>query len=585
MLYSLVADCYEKLEATSGRIKTVEALAALLKQTPSDQLGRLVYLTQGKLRPDYEGVELGIAEKLVIRALKASTALPDAQIAKSVVENGDVGSAAEDLLEEGIQQTLFSEPLTLETVYEGLMKIAKTSGEGSLDSKLQTLTSLLNDASPKEAKFIVRTVMGVLRLGVADYTILDAAALAFLGGRGDRPKLEQAYNVYPDLGHLVSTISVSGLAGIESVRISVGVPMRPMLAERLPTSQDIIAKLGGGEVAAEYKLDGERVQIHKKGTSVKLFSRRLEVVTDMYRDAVDLTINNVMADECILEAEVVAMDKETGKYLPFQELMHRRRKHGIDDAMKQYPVSLNFFDVLYSDSTDYTTKPYTERRAALESIVKETDGTIIMPALRSADPDAIDDFMAESLENGGEGLMVKLPSGTYQAGARGYQWVKLKREYAPGVADSMDLVVIGATNGQGSRSGVYGAFLLAVYDKERDVFQSVSKVGTGFSDDDLKSFYEMLQPYKSAGKPANVDSKFIPDVWFKPEVVIEIVPSEITLSPLHTAGWGKVKQDAGLALRFPKFTGKVRDDKQAQDATTVTELIHMQSNQAKKNLV
>ncbi len=585
MLYSLVADCYEKLEATSGRIKTVETLARLMKSTPVDQLKPLVYLTQGKLRPDYEGVELGIAEKLVIRAIKTSTALSDDQISRSIVEKGDVGSAAEYLLDNGIQQTLFSQPLTLEKVYEGLMKIAKTSGEGSLDSKLQTLTSLLNDASPKEAKFIVRTVMGVLRLGVADYTILDAAALAFLGSRADRPKLEQAYNVYPDLGHLVSTIATSGVSGIETIKISVGIPMRPMLAERLPTSQEIVAKLGGGEVAAEYKLDGERIQIHKKSGEVKLFSRRLEVVTEMYQDAVDITLKNVSSDECIMEAEAVAMDKATGKYLPFQELMHRRRKHGIDDAMKQYPVSLNFFDVLYSDGIDYTPKPYTERRAALEALVKRADNTRIMPALRSSDSDAIDDFMTESLENGGEGIMIKALDGKYQAGARGFAWVKLKREYAPGVADSMDLVIIGAVNGQGSRIGVYGALLVAVYDKDRDVYASVSKVGTGFSDEDLKLFYSMLQPFKSEQKPANVDSAFAPDVWFKPEVVIEVVPSEITLSPLHTAGWGKVKANAGLALRFPKYTGKVRDDKRAQDATTVTELIQMQANQTKKNLV
>lgn len=585
MLYSDVASCYEVLEKTSGRIKTAETLARLLKASPRDDLEKLVYLTQGKLRPDWEGVELGLAERLLIRALAAATALQEAEVGKVLVEKGDVGTAASHILEKGIQQTLFTQQLTLDEVYEGLMKIAKTSGEGSVDEKLKTLGGLLSNATPVEAKYIVRTVMGTLRLGVADFTILDAASIAFTGSRDARPKLEQAYNVYPDLGRVIGVLADFGVTGTDSIRLTVGVPVRPMLAERLPTAAEIVTKLGDKEVAAEYKLDGERLQIHKDGDKVTLFSRRLEVVTSTYPDAINLVKSNVTAKSCIMEAEVVATDKQSGNYLPFQELMHRRRKHGIDDAMKQYPVTLNFFDILSVDGVDYTPKPYTERRATMERIVSRDENARLMPVLRTSDPAAIEDYMQESIENGGEGLMIKSIDGRYQAGARGYLWVKLKREYnESAMTDTMDLVIIGGINGQGKRSGTYGALLLAAYDKDKDEFASVSKIGTGFSDDDLKMFYSMLQAYRSDQKPANVDSKVTPDVWFRPEIVIEVIASEISLSPIHTAGWGKVRPGAGLALRFPKFTGKVRDDKKAQDATTVDEVVEMLSNQAKKHV-
>jgi DNA ligase-1 len=585
LFYAQVAACYDSLEKTSGRIKTAEILAGLLKRAPREDLEKLVYLTQGRLRPDWEGMELGIAERLLVRALANATGLSENDVGKVLVETGDVGSAASRLLENGIQQTLFAQPLTLDRVYAGLMKIASTSGAGSIEDKLKTLASILGDATPAEAKYIVRTVMGVLRLGVADFTILDAASIAFTGGRDARPRLEKAYNVYPDLGHIIRVLADGGVASLDKIRLTVGVPVRPMLAERLPTASEIVKKLGDKEVAAEYKLDGERLQIHKNGDKVDLFSRRLEVVTKTYPDVVNVVKSNIKAESCIVEAEVVAMDKETGHYLPFQELMHRRRKHGIDDAVKQYPVSLNLFDVLLVNGVDYTSRSYLERRAMLEQVVSSNENVRLMPALRTSDPAAIEDYLHESLENGGEGLMVKSVDGQYQAGARGYLWVKLKREYDEStMTDTLDLVVIGGLNGQGKRSGLYGALLLGAYDKDRDVFASVSKIGTGFSDDDLKTFYDLLQPLKSEQKPANVDSTITPDVWFKPVVVVEVIASEISLSPIHRAGWNKVREGAGLALRFPKFTGKIRTDKNAQDASTVDEVIQMLSNQAKKHL-
>ncbi|MDV3244936.1 MAG: ATP-dependent DNA ligase, partial [Nitrososphaerales archaeon] len=573
--YSTVAECYGKLESISGRNEMTEVFSSLLKETPKPELPMLVYLTQGKLRPDYEGVEVGVAEKMALRALTSATGLDGDTVYKTYVKLGDIGSAAEKLLAGRRQGTLFSEPLTLKRVYETLLRMARLTGEGSVESKQRELISLLNDASPQEAKFIMRTVTGELRLGVADYTVLDAGALAFLGMKQERPSLERAYNVHPDLGFVVQTAASKGAKGVEAVKLEVGVPIRPMLAERLDSAKAIIHKMGDKKVAAEYKLDGERLQIHKNGASVKLFSRRLEVITSHYPDAVDLVKKNVSAKTAILEAEVVAVNEDTGEYLPFQELMHRRRKYGVAEAVAQYPVALNFFEVLLAGAKDFTIEPYAARRKKLEGVVEQTERTRLVPAMRSSDPDEIERYMEEAIENGCEGLVVKDLESTYRAGAREFAWIKLKREYRSELTDTIDLPIIGAFHGKGRRAGTYGTYLLGAYDDGRGVFTSVAKVGTGFSDEDLAKIPKLLKPFESHVRPPNVESKMEPDIWFRPQVVIETIAAELTLSPIHTAAMDRVRPGAGISLRFPKFTGKIRDDKRPEDATTVEEIVSM----------
>ncbi len=582
MDYSEVAGSYAKLESISGRNEMTEVFAALLRKTPRGELPMLVYLTQGKLRPDYEGIELGLAEKMALRTLAtASDSSPD-EVYKTYVKVGDIGTAAELLLGRRSQGTLYSEKLTLERVYNTLMKVARQSGEGSVEAKLREVASLLNDASPSEAKFIIRTVTGQLRLGVADYTVLDACALAFLGEKKERTKIERAYNVHPDLGFIVRTVASRKLRGIEEVKVEVGVPIRPMLAERLDSAKSIMKKMGQKMVAAEYKLDGERLQIHKEGKKVTLFSRRLEVITNHYPDAVKLVVEHIAPKTAILEAEVVAINEDTEEYLPFQELMHRRRKYGVDQAMADYPIALNFFDILLSGSRDVTGLPYSSRRKLLEGAVKDTERTRPVPALRSDDPMKIEEFMEDAIQNGCEGLVVKDLESPYRAGAREFAWIKLKREYKSELTDTIDFPIVGAFHGKGRRVGTYGTYLLAAYDDQRGVFSSVAKIGTGFSDDDLARIPKLLKPFESHVRPANVESKVDPDVWFRPHLVIETIASELTLSPIHTAGMGRVRPRAGISLRFPKFTGKVRDDKRAEDATTVEELVNMYSGQMKK---
>ena len=582
MYYSDVADTYSMLESISGRNEITQLLAGLFTRTPLEELPPLVYMTQGKLRPDYEGVELGLAEKLAIRAVSASAGTTADKAYGLYVKRGDIGTAAEELLGTKGQGTLFSEKLTLVRVYQTLLKIARQSGSGSVEAKLKALESLLNDASPLEAKFIMRTVTGELRLGVADYTVLDAAAIAFLGGKEAREPIERAYNVHPDLGFVVGAAATKGMKGVLSVGVEVGVPIRPMLAERLSSARGIIDKMGDKTVCAEYKLDGERLQIHKDGGEVKLFSRRLEVISGHYPDAADLVLKNVTARRAILEAEVVAINGDTGEYLPFQELMHRRRKYGVEQAISDYPVALNFFDILFAGDTDLTGKPYTSRRKKLVKVVRLTDRTRPVPALSTSDPAEIETFMEEAIENGCEGVVVKDPASNYRAGAREFAWIKLKREYRSELTDTIDLVVVGAFHGKGRRAGTYGTYLLATLDERRNLFTSVAKVGTGFSDLDLERIPKLLKPYESHVKPPGVESEMLPDVWFRPHMVIEVIAAELTLSPIHTAAMGRIRPGAGISLRFPKFTGKIRDDKGPDEATTVEEIVGMYQAQTKR---
>jgi DNA ligase-1 len=580
--YSEVAGKYAELEKISSRNEMTRVLADLLTRTPRPELPMLVYMTQGKLRPDYEGVELGLAEKLALRALATASGIQPDRAYSVYVKHGDIGTAAQELLTTRNQGTLFSEGLTLKRVYETLLRIARLSGSGSVDAKLKELASLLNDASSLEAKFIMRTVTGELRLGVADYTVLDAAATAFLGGKDARPIIERAYNVHPDLGLVVERVATLGRKGIEQMGVEVGIPIRPMLAERLNSAQSIVKKMGDKTVTAEYKLDGERLQIHRFGKEVKLFSRRLEAITGHYPDATELVRKYVGPKRAILEAEVVAINEDTGEYLPFQELMHRRRKHGVEQAIADYPIALNFFDILLAGTSDLTGRPYTVRRKKLELAVKQTERTRLVPALTTADPAKIEDFMEEAIENGCEGLVVKDPASTYRAGAREFAWIKLKREYRSELQDTIDLVIIGAFHGKGRRAGTYGTYLLGTYDDRRKIFTSVAKIGTGFSDEDLAKIPKILKPYESHVKPPGVESKMVPNIWFRPKVVIETIASELTLSPIHTAAMGRIRPGAGISLRFPKFTGKIRDDKGPEDATTVEEIVGMYQRQIKQ---
>jgi len=580
MEFSIIAEIFERMESTTKRIELTNLLVELLKKTPKKIIPNAVYLLQGIIRPNFEGVELGVAEKLAIRAISKSSGLSIKKIEEDYKKCGDLGLTASNILKLKTQTTFTAEKITLERVYETLFRIAKLVGKGSQDLKMKYISSLLNDATPLEAKFVLKILLGTLRLGIAENTIMDALAIAFTGKKENKEQIENAYNVSSDLGKVSLLIATDGIDEIKKFKISLFSPIRPMLADRVKSEKEAIKKMS--EIfAAEYKLDGERVQIHKQANEVVLFSRRLENITQYYPDIVENVKKSLSVNEGVFEAEIVPVNENTGEFLPFQELMHRRRKYKLEKAISQYPITVNFFDVLYFDKKDCLNLEYSERRKILEKLVNEDDFSKLVPMLLVKNENEIEDFLENSINSGCEGLMLKTLDAPYRAGARGSNWLKLKREYRNELGDSLDLIVIGAYFGRGRRTGLYGTLLLGTYNPDKDNFPSVCKVGTGFTDESLDQLYQILSNKITLKKNSRVVSEMEADVWFEPELVLEIVASEITLSPIHKTGLNLIRKGSGFALRFPKFTGKIRYEKAVEDASTDEEVLTLYKGQSK----
>ncbi len=578
MKFSLVADTLSYMENTTKRLELTQYLVDLFKITPPEIIAKVVYLLQGKLRPDHEGVEIGIAEKIAIRALAKSSGISVAKIDKAYKETGDFGQAASKILEQKTQTTFLSQDITVERVYDTLYKIAELKGARSQNMKMKYISSLLNDANPVEAGFIAKIITSNLRLGIADYTILDALSIAYTGSKENRPSLEHAYNVCSDLGKVAQAVAKGGLDSLKDFRVTIFSPIRPMLAERVKSPQEAHEKMGP-EFASEYKLDGERVQIHIQGEKIILYSRSLENITSYYPDIVENISKSLKSNDVILEAEIVAINADSEEFLPFQELMHRRRKYKIEKAVQEYPITVNFFDVLFLDGKSCLDVSYKERRKLLEKIVIEDSFAKVMPMTLVKIDSEVEDSLENAINSGCEGLMLKQLDSPYRAGARASNWLKLKREYRNELGDSLDLVVVGAFYGRGRRTGRYGALLLSAYDPETDTFPSICKVGTGFTDESLDQFYQILSDKISVKKDPRIESGLEADIWFDPEIVIEIVASEITLSPIHKVAMDKIRKGSGLALRFPKFTGKIRFEKTSENATNIDEIVTLYNSQ------
>ena len=582
MEFSTLAEIFQRMEKTSKRIELTDILVELLKKTPKEILPNVVYLLQGIIRPNFEGVELGIAEKLAIHAISKSSGLSIKKIEDDYREGGDLGLTASNILKLKTQTTFTVEKITVERVYDTLFKIAKLEGKGSQDLKMKYISSMLNDATPIEAKFVMKILLGTLRLGVAENTVMDALAIAFTGKKENKEEIENAYNVSSDLGKVSLVVATDGIEEIKKFKISLFSPIRPMLADRVKSEAEAIKKMPQ-LFAAEYKLDGERVQIHKQMNKIILFSRRLENITQYYPDIIENIGKSINVDEGIFEAEIVPINENTGEFLPFQELMHRRRKYKLEKAVLQYPITVNFFDVLYFDDRNCLNLEYTKRREILEKVVKEDNFSKLVPMLLVKNENEIEDFLENSINSGCEGLMLKTPNAGYRAGARGSNWLKLKREYRNELGDSLDLIVIGAYFGRGRRTGLYGTLLLGTYNPENDTFPSICKVGTGFTDESLDQLYQILSNKVILKKNSRVVSEMEADVWLEPELVLEVVASEITLSPIHKTGLNLVRKNNGFALRFPKFTGKIRYEKAVEDASTHDEVLALYKNQSKVN--
>ena len=580
MDFTDIAKMFDRLESTSARLEMTAILADFFKDCNPDDLRSIIYLSQGKLHPDFYGVELGMADKLVLRAIAFTSGTKDSKVEEMWVKEGDPGAVAEKLIGTKKQMTLFSEPLTLDRVVKGLTLIETAEGKDSQDKKMKHLANLLHDSGPLEARYLCRIVTGRMRIGASTMTILDALSIAF-ATKEDRGSVERAFNVTCDLGLVAETICRSGIDGIQRIQVTIGNPIKVMLAERLPSIGEVVSKMGG-ECAIEYKYDGIRAQVHIGKDSVKIYSRRLEDLTPNFPDIAQALREHFKGTEAIIEGECVAVDAETGYMQSFQEVTHRRRKHGMDDAVKEVPVRIFMFDMLYVDGKDMTTTPYLQRRSALTEWFDISDNVQMSTMRIVHSEDEGEEFFEEAITARCEGVMAKSISddSIYRAGSRGFLWIKYEKDYQENLTDSFDLAVVGAFYGMGKRAGKYGALLMASYDPEIGRFGTVCKLGTGFDDAFLDGMPALLDGYKTSERPSSLDAKMIPDVWFEPHVVLEVVAAEITVSPNHTAGMGMIKDDSGLGIRFPRFTGRVRDDKDAEQCTTVQEIMEMYEMQA-----
>lgn len=581
MLYSTLVEFYARLEATTKRLEMTDILAELFGVAEPEELEHMIYLTQGKIHPNWTGEpEIGMAEKMAVATISRASGLGKNKVEAILSESGDVGLAAERSLLDKRQAMFGEKPLSVSDVYNAFDQIAKESGKGSSGRKIDRLVRVMVNSSPLGARYIARTVVGTLRLGVGDMTILDALSLAFTGSSENRGQLERAYNLTSDLGAVAKTLAEEGLKSVAKAQIVLGKPIRMMLAQRLSTPEEIIEKLE--TCSAEYKLDGERFQIHKDGDSIQIFSRRLENITAMYPDAVSMVSTQVKVRNAVLEGEAVAIDAESGEIKSFQTLMRRRRKHRIEEMAEKFPIAVFLFECLYVDGEDLTLEPYTKRRATLQDIVEETERFKLVRALQTSEVSQLVDFFEEAITDGAEGLVVKSTAedSIYRAGARSWLWVKLKASYQSKMVEPVDLVVVGAFHGRGRRAGRYGALLMASYDPDEDMFRTVCKVGSGFKDEDLLSFPELLDGERVEDKPGNVDSLIDAEVWFRPKVVMEILGDEITLSPIHTCAFDRLREESGLAVRFPRFL-RLREDKAPEDATTVAEIVDMYRAQSR----
>ncbi len=565
-----LARYFERLEQTTKRLEMFTILAELFAKSAPDEVAPIVYLAQGELLPPFRGLQIGMSEKLLVRAIAAGAGQEVADVAAAVKKSGDLGKTAEALLKGKGKE------LSVKAVYEQLVEIAHITGEGSVEEKVGRLADLFRRVSPQEARYIARVVMGQLRLGAGDATILEALGLGIVGDRTARPALERAYNLCSDLGVVGEQLLSKGLAGVEAIRARLGYPIRPALCERLSTAEEIIEKIG--RCSVELKYDGLRLQIHKDGDRIEIFSRNLERMTDMFPEIAEAINRSLKAERAIIEGEALAVDEASGELLPFQVTMQRKRKHGIAAMAKDLPLRLFLFDLLDLGDEDYTTRPYAERRAKLQALLQADPVIELSRAIETENPTELQRFFDDAVAAGQEGIVAKRLDGPYTAGARNFNWIKLKRSYKGELTDTVDVVIVGYFTGRGHRAqfGI-GTVLAAVYDDRSDTFKTVTKIGSGFSEEELRELKAKLDEMTLDHKPARLDSLMEPDVWVEPRYVLTVNADEITRSQMHTCG--KEEGTPGYAMRFPRTVGFIRTDKRAEDATTVAEVIELFNQQ------
>ncbi|OGH18480.1 MAG: DNA ligase [Candidatus Levybacteria bacterium RIFCSPHIGHO2_01_FULL_40_15b] len=580
MKFRTLAQYYEKLEATSKRLELVDILSKLFKESNADEIGKICYLIQGRVAPFFEPTEIGMSENLVAIALARAFDSTKEEVIRSYRHLGNMGLAASKLAANS-KFKIQNSKLAITDVFDRLHSIAKTGGAGSVDKKITILADLLNDLDPISVKHVANIPLGTLRLGIGDPTVLDALSIAKKGDKSLRPVLEDAYNKTSDLGFTAQTLYKKGERGIHEIKLIVGKPIRPALAERLPSAEEAVKRLGS-KFAAEPKFDGFRVQIHKDDSNIKLFSRNLEDMTHAFPDIVRAAKDELNIKSAIIEGEAIAYNPQTEEFLPFQETSKRRRKHEVEAMAKKLPLVVFAFDILYLNGRDITLLPYSERRKNLEKII-DNENLVIRKAEERVlhTPEEIIKFFNEVVSEGLEGLMLKKLGAPYKAGGRGFHWIKFKRSQSGALTDTVDCVLLGVYTGKGKRTefGV-GGLLVGVYDEKKDEFATISRVGTGLTDEEWRYINKLAEKSKVSHRPARVNAKIEPGFWVEPRVVLEIQADEITRSPIHTAG---EENGIGYALRFPRLVKFREEDKRPEDATTVSEIEKMYKQQYKKS--
>ncbi len=566
MLFSEVAEYFARIEATSSRLEMSAKVAELLGKCRKEEVKPLIYIIEGNVAPSHEGLDIGIGEKLAIRAIAKTSGYAEKAVLAEYKKSGDLGSAAENLLAKKSQMSLASSPNTLSKTYSSFVKIAQMSGTGSQESKISILSELLNGATPVEARYLVRFCLGKLRLGVGDPSIIDALSMMKHSDKTDSPIILRAFNLCSDLGEVAEYYT--GGKDLSHFSTQPFKPIRPALAERLPNAEEIIKKLG--KCAVEAKYDGLRMQVHLQGGKVDIYSRKLEKMTHMFPEITQATAK-LKVKSAIFEGEALAYSAKEKKYYSFQQTIQRKRKYGIDAMSKEFPLRLFVFDIMYLNGKDLTLSPYSARRAALEKLFKKTGPLVPSELIYTDDPKKLDKYFTDLVGVGLEGIIAKDLTQPYVAGARKFAWIKLKKSYGA-LADTVDIVIIGYYLGKGQRQEFeFGGLLAAVLNEETDEFETIAKIGSGFSEDEMTSFEKMLDEIKVKEKPKGVNSKLTPDFWVKPKYVITVAADEITLSPMHTCG---MVGETGYALRFPRMMS-LRDDKGPDEATTTKEIIEM----------
>jgi len=584
MKFIEVAQSFNEIEPIAARLEITKLLAQLFKKASPSQAEIIATLSLGQLHPPHIGTQFNIAEKNLLKAIAEFLKLPEETIKKEMKQRGDIGLVLES------HTWQHNADLSVEAVYQALCTLEEISGTGSQEEKTNVLINLFNDLDPLSAKFVARIIIGKLRLGFSDMTIIDALSWMECGDKSLRADLENAYNICADIGLITKTLKEGGIEAIKHMDIKLGTPILPAAAERLPTAQAIFEKLG--PCIAEPKLDGFRLQIHldktasysakacKDKPTIHFFSRNLQDMSAMFPDIAKEMLK-LDVENLICEGEAIGYDADTGNFLPFQETVKRKRKHGVEEMAEEFPLQLFLFDILYVNNKSYLDTPYTQRHEKLKKLVDgvASQHLFVIEHKKIDNAKELENYFYSEVAQGLEGLVVKRPDALYQPGKRNFNWIKLKRQEEGHLEDTMDCVILGYYTGKGKRAhfGI-GAFLVGVYNKTLDMFQTVAKVGTGMTDDEWRALKKKCDTLMVEDKPKNIEcaKELTPDVWVTPELICRVRADEITLSPLHSAG--KTEQHLGYALRFPRFMD-YRTDKTALEATTDYEIKRLYEDQ------